>query len=255
MPSRVEELICSGCDCIVQAADVCSHCGAPLSNGHSAKKFPPSADRSIHRLIEGYRTFHSRELPEYRADFERLAKGQAPIAAFVTCSDSRVQPHLITQTEPGDLFVIRNAGNIVPPFEHASSEAAAIEYAVKALDVPHIVVCGHTGCGAMSGLLEPEAVASMTKVRRWVNLSSKALRAVENIPADKSDERWAALVGENVLLQLEHMMTYPCVASRVRFGTLSLHAWVYDIKTGRIFEYNSTERRFLHLGEPALAYA
>jgi carbonic anhydrase len=95
----------------------------------------------------------------------------------------------------------------------------------------------------------------MTKVRRWVNLSSKALRALDNAAANTQEERLAALVGENVLLQLEHIMTYPCVATRVRFGTLSLHAWVYDIKTGRIFEYNSTARRFLHLGEPALAYA
>lgn len=211
--------------------------------------------KTIDRLIAGHLRFTSAELPAHRADFERLSKGQSPAAVFITCSDSRVQPHLITQASPGDLFVIRNAGNIVPPYEQPSSEGASLEYAVRVLEVPHIIVCGHSSCGAMGGLLRPDAVASLDKVRRWVDLSSKALQAVEKGSYENADARLSALVAENVLLQREHLMTYPFVAERVERGSLHLHSWVYDIGTGLIAEFDSGDCRFVALGKSRMAFA
>lgn len=214
-----------------------------------------SGVRTIDPLVDGHRRFRTSALPRHRAQFERLASGQSPLAAFVTCSDSRVQPHLITQADPGDLFVIRNAGNIVPPFDQHSSEGAAIEYAVCALNVPHVVVCGHSGCGAMGGLLQPDALSSLSKVRHWVDLSAKALRAVEENSIRNSEERLAALVRENVLLQRTHLMTYPFITERVNQGALTIHTWVYDIRTGLISGFDADSRSFLPLGEPDRVYA
>jgi len=223
----------------------------------SAQNIQPisSGVKTIGQLIDGYRRFRTSALPCHRARFERLAKGQSPLAIFITCSDSRIQPHLITQASPGDLFVVRNAGNIVPPYSEHSSEGAAIEYAVCALEVPHIIVCGHSGCGAMSGLLRPDSLASLSKVRHWVKYSSKALRSVEKRPFESAEQRLDELVRENVLLQRDQLMTYPFVAERVRRGDLTLHSWVYEIGTGLISEFDSESSRFTLLGEPQMTYA
>ena len=141
----------------------------------------------MQRLLDGLRVFQHRVFPALRPRFERLANGQQPHTLFITCSDSRIVPHLLTQTEPGELFVLRNAGNLVPPWtaEHAG-EAATIEYAVQVLNVREIVVCGHSHCGAMQALLDPASVESLPAVRQWL---AHAQPVLEDVPRMSADDR------------------------------------------------------------------
>jgi carbonic anhydrase len=186
-------------------------------------------------------------------EFRRLAAGQSPLAIFVTCSDSRVQPQLFTACSPGDLFVIRNAGNIVPKYGHSSSEGAAIEYAICALATPNIIVCGHSHCGAMGGLLNRESLAAVPKVRSWVDLAERALEEVEKRGIECAVARLDAMVKQNVLLQLEHLMTYPYIAERFEKGELALHGWLYEIDSGRVFAHESGSGEFRPLADTQLA--
>lgn len=205
----------------------------------------------MQKLIAGLHRFQSEVFDSQRSLFERLAKGQEPEALFITCSDSRVNPNLITQTSPGDLFILRNAGNIVPPYSQSpTGEAATIEYAVVALNVRDIIVCGHTRCGAVSGLLQPEALKAMPAVERWLQNAEATSRIMsENYSQLTGDERLIAGVEENVLVQLENLKTHPSVAARIAAGKLNLHAWVYKIETGQVFYFNHTEHQFQPLTE------
>jgi carbonic anhydrase len=178
-----------------------------------------------------------------------LSAGQKPKALFVTCSDSRVVPDLITQSDPGDLFVVRNAGNIVPPHGSASgAEAAAIEYAVKALGVKDIVICGHTQCGAMRGLLHPEDLESLPRVKEWLRHADAGREVVLSMYGHLADAaRWKVLVEENVLSQIENLRTHPTVAAGLATGALKLHAWVYKMETGEVFSYDPESGQYLPL--------
>jgi carbonic anhydrase len=213
---------------------------APGSRAHGARSASGFAfvKRCIdmRRLIEGVVRFQGEVFPEHRDLFHRLATTQEPEALLLTCSDSRVVPQLIVQSQPGDLFICRNAGNIAPPYsEPTGGVAATIEYAVMALNVRHIIVCGHSDCGAMRALLEPEKIGSMPAVRRWLGHAARAETVVrENFGHLSEADRLNALIEENVLTQIDHLRTYPCVASRLRAGTLALHGWVYDIESGQI---------------------
>ena len=213
------------------------------------------------RLIDGYNRFQ-REVVAKRADFfEGLGRGQSPEALFITCADSRVVPDLITQSDPGDLFVVRNVGNIIPPFgDFIGGVSSAIEYAVMALEVRHIVVLGHSDCGAMKGTLHPEKVKAMPAVASWLRHAESARCVVEenHTHLKTEGERLQALIAENVLSQIDHLRTHPSVAAKTRRGTLELHGWVYDVATGRINAWDAGARQFLPLNrlaaeEPAAA--
>lgn len=187
-------------------------------------------------LIEGVRQFRERVFPERQEQFHRLAAGQAPHTLFITCADSRVVPEMITQTEPGELFVCRNIGNIVPAYgEMLGGVSALVEYACTALGVRHVVVCGHSDCGAMKGLLNPDdpGMRRMPTVRSWLR-NAEAARSVVEVtrPGLEGPEKVQALVEQNVRTQLGHLRTHPAVAARVAEGNLALHGWVYGIEDG-----------------------
>lgn len=206
----------------------------------------------MQKLIEGLHAFQSQHFSNHKELFERLADGQHPQTLFLTCSDSRVNPNLITQTEPGELFIVRNAGNIVPPHGAGQSgEQASIEYAVCALGVRDIVLCGHSHCGAVGGLLKPEALREMPAVEAWLRHADATRRIVREKYAERTG---AALlttaVEENVLVQLENLRTHPAVAAALACGKLKLHGWVYKFETGQVFAYETQSGQFLPLTLP-----
>jgi carbonic anhydrase len=208
----------------------------------------------MHKLLQGVRHFQANVFASRRELFESLAQGQHPQALFITCSDSRIDPNLITQTGPGDLFVLRNAGNIVPPHGAANGgEGAAIEYAVQALGVKDIIVCGHSLCGAMRGLLDPGQVSALPAVSDWLRHAEPVRRIVRRKHRDGSGPALlAAAVEENVLVQLQNLRTHPAVAAGVDRGEVQLHGWVYRIETGEIFAHDPRRGEFVPLtGWPA----
>jgi carbonic anhydrase len=203
----------------------------------------------MEKLIGGLHKFHQDVFRPQREFFERLARGQQPEALFITCSDSRIAPNVLTQTAPGDLFILRNAGNIVPPHgPSAGGEAATVEYAVSALGVRDIIVCGHSGCGAMSALVQPQNADNMPAVRSWL-LHAEATRRIlqENYRHLQGDALLDAAVQENVLVQLEHLRTQPAVFAALARGDLHLHGWVYRLNTGEVFAYEPGSQQFVAL--------
>src|SRR5271170_645999 len=197
----------------------------------------------MQRLIEGVHKFRREEFGRYRELFARLSReGQNPHTLFITCSDSRVLAELVTQSQPGDLFVVKNAGNIVPPAAvggSANSTAAAIEFAVHVLGVDDIVVCGHTQCGAMAALLNglPDAQA-MPHATAWLEVAAPVREIVRRDYAHLEEHaRVTAAAAENVLLALENLRGYPMVARRLDAGNLRLHGWCFKIDTAEMFAY------------------
>ncbi len=189
----------------------------------------------MQKILQGIQHFQHHVFPKKRALFERLATGQNPEVFFVGCSDSRVALDLVTQTGPGDLFVCRNAGNIVPAHGAPDAVSASIEYAVCVLGVRDIVVCGHSDCGAMKGLLHPEAVDHMPHVKDWLRHAEGARRAVQHPGSGVSEpDVLSAVTKINARLQLDHLRTHPHVFARVQANVLTLHAWVYDIGSGEV---------------------
>lgn len=204
----------------------------------------------MNRIIEGVQHFQRDVFPANRELFQRLSRGQSPEALFIACSDSRVSLEWITQCGPGDLFVVRNAGNMAPSYNQTDAVSATIEYAVSALKVKHIVVCGHSDCGAMKAVLHPEAAADMPDVQSWLRHAEGARRALEaaGIPPDAPDAA-SALTRLNVRLQLDHLRTHPQVFSRLRSGTLELHGWVYQIGTGEVLAWDAPQDRWIAVNE------
>jgi carbonic anhydrase len=199
----------------------------------------------MQKLIEGVRHFHDVIFPAKREFFEKLAREQRPRALFITCSDSRVHPNLITQTEPGDLFILRNPGNIVPPFHAGNdSESATIEYAVEVLGVEDIIICGHSNCGAVSALLKPNE-KNLPAVAGWLHHAEGTRRILDSNYADLPfEQRVKVGVEKNVLVQMDNLRTHPAVAAHTSAGSLRLHAWIYDIPTGDVLEYKGQSGRF-----------
>lgn len=205
----------------------------------------------IQHLIAGIDRYQKNVHPQRAAEFEKLAGGQKPWALFVTCSDSRVNPNLLTQTQPGELFIIRNAGNIVPPFPTPGcSEGGTLEFAIEGLAIPHIIVCGHSDCGAMKASLAPDQAAGMPSLQQWLETS---IDSAAEIQADQAltdpIDRLAALTEKNVLSQLAHLKTYRCVAQGIEKGTLQLHGWVYDFAKGEVRAFKDNARGFIPLAE------
>jgi len=209
----------------------------------------------MQKLVEGIHQFQSDIFSSKQKLFERLAEGQHPLALFITCSDSRINPNLLTQTEPGELFIMRNAGNIVPPYGTVNGgEAATIEFAVSALGVKDIVICGHSHCGAMSGVLAPEKLDDLPAVRNWLSYADATRRIMQENYGHISEPaaRLTATVEENVLVQLEHLRTHPSVAAALARKDLNIHGWVYKFETGQVFAYRPDSGQYLPL-EGALA--
>lgn len=207
----------------------------------------------MNRIFQGVTRFQQEIFPEYRQLFELLANVQNPEALFITCSDSRVVPNLITQTQPGDLFICRNPGNIIPPWGEAEDGVtASLEYAVLCLEVQDIIVCGHSDCGAMKALLDLERLSGMPGMKAWLRYAEPAKFIIrENYLGISEQERLDRLVEENVLAQLQSLKTHPYIAARIKRGIINLHGWVYDIKTGLIRMYDPDQRRFIDFYEPA----
>ncbi len=170
----------------------------------------------------------------HESAFEALEGGQKPELLLITCADSRIVPSLLTQSGPGEVFVIRNAGNFVPPWGDANGgEAATIEYGIEALGIRHIAVCGHTHCGAMAAALDPASAASLPAVSSWIEHAKQAIdRPVE---IDSGGERLVEAVAANVVTQIDHLRTHPSVVAAEARGELELHAWVYDFVSGEVF--------------------
>jgi carbonic anhydrase len=209
----------------------------------------------MQRLVKGLHTFQSQVFSSHKELFERLEKGQTPETLFITCSDSRIDPNLITQTGPGDLFILRNVGNLVARYQdHVGSTAAAIEFAVVALKVKEIIICGHSNCGAMQAVLDPAAVDHLPAMKAWMAHAEETGRLVqENYAHLEGEARLTATVEENVLVQLEHLRTHPSVAEAIERGALRLHGWVYKIQTGEVFAYDPEQAQFAALTEAGVA--
>ena len=189
--------------------------------------------------------FQNDVYPKKKELFEKLSKGQDPEALFITCSDSRIETAMITQTDPGELLICRNAGNIVPPhMTHTGGMTATIEFAVAALHVPHIVICGHTECGAMKGAMNPDGLENLPHFREWLGYTKSAVAIVDELAPAGDERRMELLLEQNVILQLQHLKTHPSVAARLAKGDLELHGWVYDIKTGDVQAYNELKDTF-----------
>lgn len=199
------------------------------------------------RLLEGLYHFQTEVFEANRQLFEKLALGQQPEILFITCSDSRISPTLLTQTGPGELFILRNAGNLIPPFTpQGGGEAATIEYAVQVLGVKHIVVCGHSDCGAMKALFNhPENLEDLPAVKSWLAMAEPIKRIVKAVYPDRNGvELIDAAIEENVRVQMENLHTHPSVAAAIRQGKLHISGWVYNIRTGQVLAYEPAIKAF-----------
>lgn len=203
------------------------------------------------KLVKGLHQFQTQVFLSQRELFERLSKGQSPDALFITCSDSRINPNLITQTEPGELFILRNAGNIVPAYGASNGgEGATVELAVTGLGVKDIIVCGHSLCGAMDALLHSEKLKNLPLLSSWLTHAEATKRITrENYTNLPEEDLQNIAVQENVLVQLENLRTHPSVAAKISRGELNLHAWVYKIETGTVYYYDPGDGQFEPLTE------
>jgi carbonic anhydrase len=194
----------------------------------------------VEKFLGGISRFQRDVYPQHQELFEKLALGQRPDALFITCADSRIDPCLLTQTKPGELFICRVIGNIVPPYpDSLGGVSATIEYAVGVLRVPDVIVCGHTDCGVMKGALHPDALSSFAAVWNWLRYAN-----IQHRQAEPSAELVLAMTEENVVTQLKNLRSHPAVANRLLAGDLSLHGWVYHIGPGVVTAYDETSRKF-----------
>ena len=212
----------------------------------------------MEKIVEGIRKFQSDDFTHDKEFFASLAKGQSPRALFITCSDSRIDPSRLTQTQPGEIFIQRTAGNIVPPYGSVrGGEAATIEFAVTALKIKHIIICGHSHCGAMSGLLNPDKLEPLPAVKAYLEHAEATRRIIEENYADvtEQEKRLGLAVEENVLVQLENLRTHPAVAAAMGRTELELHGWVYRFESGEVFAFNPEKSDFTPLenARPAMA--
>ena len=203
----------------------------------------------MEKVIEGHRRFLAEVFPEKKFHFHLLAEGQAPQWLFITCADSRVLPDLILGTEPGDLFIARSIGNVVPiASQDVDGVTATIEYAVEVLKVRHAIVCGHSDCGALKAALDRSKLENLPKARRWLDHVQAAFAYRQPLnSADGDSAELASLIRGNVVAQLMNLRAQPAVVPAEGAGRLTLHGWYYDILTGRIEEYDEEKRRFLPL--------
>jgi len=201
-------------------------------------------------FVKGALKFQRHTHPGLSELFKKLAHSHSPKALFITCSDSRVVPELLTQQDPGDIFVIRNAGNIVPSHSaEPGGVTASVEYAVAALGVTDIVVCGHSDCGAMTAISTCACMDKMPAVASWLRHADAAKAVNEARTFISSAAKLDSMVRENVLAQLANLKTHPSVARALAQGSVALHGWVYDIETGAVLAYDGNQQRFVSLAD------
>ena len=194
-------------------------------------------DEVLEHLKDGIRQFRKDVYPDLAERYQQvMSEPQHPHALIITCADSRIHPDVLTQAAPGEIFVTRNIGNLVPAYgEMLGGVSAVLEFAVAAMKVRHIAVCGHTECGAMKALLEPESVESMPTVKAWLTNAHAALsvaRAIQEFNGE--DDLLRVVTEQNVLLQVQHVRTHPAVAGAIARRELTLSGWVYDIAHGEV---------------------
>jgi carbonic anhydrase len=204
----------------------------------------------MERLMEGHKRFLTEVFPARKGQFHLLAETQAPEYLFITCADSRIVPDLILGTGPGDLFISRSIGNVVPVENGGNVDGitATIEYAAAVLKVKHIILCGHSDCGALKAALDHKSLENLPKARRWLHHVESAFANRQPLnPADGDSAELASLIRGNVVAQLHNLQEQPSVAKALVEGRLAVHGWYYDILTGRIEQYDESLRRFLPL--------
>ena len=186
-----------------------------------------------------------------REPWEEVSKDKNPNVLFITCSDLPVTPHLLSRVGSGDIFMLRNAGNLIPPYRAGGgSEAATIEYAMRVSEVAHVIVCGHSPCGAMTSLMHPDATEHLPALQRWLGQAKSTRTLVQKEFGHlKGQSLVAKAIGENVLVQLHNLQTHPTVVERLSLGAVTLHGWVYHLEGGDLWYYDFTEKRFLPLAE------
>lgn len=199
----------------------------------------------MHKLLTGHATFRREFVAGSHQFLDKLAsEHQSPDALFIGCADSRVIPELLTSSAPGELFVVRNIANLVPAATRGSSSVgAALEYAVQALHVQHIVVCGHYGCGGVKAMIEGVDGTKMPELERWLK-DAAVVNAAAREEARGGEDQWERAVEENVLDQLANLLTYPDIAGRLADGSMTLHGWVYDLR-GDLHVYDHERAEFL----------
>lgn len=194
-------------------------------------------------LLPGLRKFSERVFPGHQEHFESLAQGQKPHTLMITCSDSRIDPNLVTQTKPGELFVVRNAGNIIPPYGASrGGEEAAIEFAIEGLGVRNIVICGHSQCGAMAALTGKVNLDGLPCVKSWLDHAQGTKKRIESMQGASDLNH---VVEENVLAQADNLRTHPSVSGALRSGRVQVFGWVYSFETGSIAVYDPKLKRYL----------
>jgi len=203
----------------------------------------------MQQLIDGYARFRSTVFPQQSRLFEQLAKGQKPQALFICCSDSRVVPEMIMQSEPGTLFPSRSVGNLVPPpTETASGVAATIEYAVRVLKIPDVIVCGHSDCGAMKGILESEKLEFLPAVRSYLQHAGPSAKWLTRLLKDTAsmsfEQKLRLLTEANVIAQMQNLRVHPAVDEALKKNAVRIHGWVYDIGSGGIQQFDSEQGLF-----------
>lgn len=205
--------------------------------------------KNLDKLIEGHKHFHKAVFPQKRHQFQLLAVSQSPEWLFITCSDSRVVPDLILQTSPGDLFITRNAGNVIPVHTgHVDGVTATIEYAVEVLKVKHAILCGHSDCGALKAAVNRVGLEKLPKASSWLRHVEGAFSHRQPLrPEEGEHGELASIIRGNVVAQLANLRAQPSVARALAHGTIDVHGWYYDILTGRIEQYDEQRREFLPL--------
>jgi carbonic anhydrase len=201
---------------------------------------------STEKILRGLKRFQKHVYPRHRDLFEKLALGQRPEALFITCADSRIDPCMLTQTKPGELFICRVIGNIVPRYPDAiGGVSATIEYAVAVLGVCELIVCGHTDCGVMRGVLNPAALRPLPNVTAWLKHAKSARRAVAKLRHSvASPDLLQKLAERNVVEQLKNLRSHPSVAAHIEQASLRIHGWVYHLGVGLVTEYSQERDRF-----------
>ena len=207
---------------------------------------------ALNKLIEGHQTFQTDIYPRYSELLHDLAAEQKPRVLLITCSDSRIVPSLLLDFDPGEVFVCRTAGNIVPPYEdeacqQADGVSATLEYAIEALGIHEIIVLGHSDCGAMKGVLKPELVQKLPATARWLKHAEPALRVVGDPKSGPFHEHVNRMAQENVIMQVANLRTHPSVAAGIQAGTIRMHGWYLDIPTGAFLRFDVPRRAFLPL--------
>ena len=207
------------------------------------------------KLKDGVRQFQREFYPERAEAYRKAAsEPQRPHTLIITCADSRIDPEAVTQSGPGEVFVTRNIGNMVPAYgEMLGGVSAVIEYAVSALKVQHVVICGHSDCGAMKALLNPESTAGMPTVASWLNNGRAALNIAQSLDHtdDPPETRLVRITEQNVLMQMHHLKTHPSVAGALARNLLTISGWVYEIGTGEVRVVEDGETDFVHISEAA----